>query len=410
MAEIDIAFSEALLIITAIDSDNIGILQEKGISPDDMSFWGEVLKFVFDHNLKYGKAPEVDTIKALFTEFPSENYGTCDFDFLIDTVRENGRKKKIRKVISEAIDLNEEDSGKAASFIIAQIGDLEKYTKTRASFLDGGANEKLERYLKKRDRLETGHRIGLPTGISKLDEQLIGWAKGDLALVAGPPEVGKSWILLKMCSVSYVEGARILYISPEMMEEDVTFRLHSILAREYGFSFSNEALMSGSLKNIKDYEEFLKRVEKRKDWMIVDEIEGGQFTVSKIEGLIKAFKPDIVAIDSIILLTASDGTPAISWQSLIDVAYGLKMMSSRTGVVTIVTAPSSTETFDTFEPAYISEIGLSRNIGYALDIGISISETNDALTRAARIFKKRKGRKIINKFYIPFNPDIGVIG
>lgn len=410
MTEIDIALSEALLITTAIDQEKIGVLREKGITKDDMSFWGDVLTFVFEHDIKYGKPPEIDTIRALFTEFPSDNYGTCDFDFLVDVAKENGKKKKIRKIITEAVDLNDESSEKAASFIIAQMGDLEKYTKTRASFVDGNADEKIERYLRKKERMETGQRIGLPTGIAKLDEQLIGWSKGDLGLLAGPPEVGKTWILIKMCSVSYEAGARILYISPEMMEEDVTLRLHPILARQMGFSFSNEALASGSLKNEKEYEDFLKRVEKRKDWMIIDEIEGGNFTVAKIEGVVKIFKPDIVAIDSIILLTASDGSPAISWQSLIDVAYGLKMMASRTGVIVIVTAPSSTNTFDSFEPAFISELGLSRNIGYALDIGISVSETDEPNIRAGRIFKKRKGRKVRDKFYITFNPDVGVIG
>jgi hypothetical protein len=197
-----------------------------------------------------------------------------------------------------------------------------------------------------------------------------------------------------------------------MCEEDISLRLHSIMGRNSGNIFSNEQLTMGNLddKTFDEYKKFLDELGSRNDWIIIDEIEGGQFTISKIEGLIKTYNPNIIAVDSIILMTATDGSPAISWQSLIDVAYGLKMLATRTKTIVIATAPTDAGTFDSTNPATMSELGLSKNIGYAIDLGISISLSINQDARNVAVFKKRKGKPIFDKQEVPFLPDVGIIG
>ena len=58
----------------------------------------------------------------------------------------------------------------------------------------------------------------------------------------------------------------------------------------------------------------------------------------------------------------------------------------------------------------MKDTGLSKNIMYAVDIGISMAPSKKDKSRNMRIIKKRKGRAITSDFVIAFEPDLGRIG
>jgi len=412
VSSIDPALSESMLLASSVMNDKIHILTEKGITPNKLVVYGDVLEFIIEYNKKYSKNPDIDTITTVFPTFPEIRSNGCDFDFLVDVAVQNGKGKTMKEIIDRVITLNHESPDKAIEYAMSEIQGIKSEVKVSASYFDGDQEDRIDRYMKRKRRIEKGFRVGLPTGIPQLDKDLIGFVPGDFVILAGPPSVGKSFLIEKMCSLSYLSGVRVLYISPEMSEEDVTLRIHSIIGRHYGVSFSNEQLMTGGLsdESFDDYVKFLKTLSSRNDWIIIDEIEGGAFTVSKLETLIKTYNPTVVAIDSIILMTASDGSPAIGWQSLIDVAYGLKMLATRSKIVILATAPTVADTFESTDPATISELGLSKNMSFAIDIGLSMSKAHNPNSRFVSVFKKRKGHSAYEKQEIAFLPDIGIIG
>jgi len=222
--------------------------------------------------------------------------------------------------------------------------------------------------------------------------------------------VGKSWMLLKSCATAYLAGKRVLFISPEMCEEDVTMRLYPMIAHEWGFHLSNEALQSGHGINEKDYLEVLRRVGNSRRFAIVDDIEGGDFTIPKVEGLIREHKPDIVGFDSLILMTSSDGSKAINWSPILEVSYGLKFLAVRTKAAILATHATEAGTFDTTVPATLGELGVGKYVAYALDLGISMSKSKKEKTRNIRVMKKRKGRGISDILSMQLDPDCGRIG
>ena len=72
--------------------------------------------------------------------------------------------------------------------------------------------------------LTTDEEIRFPTGVGELDRVLGGGAvKGSLVLVGGAPGIGKSTLMLQICS-KLCEFSRVLYISGEESEHQLKLR------------------------------------------------------------------------------------------------------------------------------------------------------------------------------------------
>lgn len=74
-------------------------------------------------------------------------------------------------------------------------------------------------------RYNAGKNPGVPTGIPRLDEKLGGWQRGDLALLAARPAVGKTAL---MCNLALAADCRVGIVSTEQPSEQIVNRLAAI--------------------------------------------------------------------------------------------------------------------------------------------------------------------------------------
>jgi len=399
---------EAKLILSASEKGLLPVLQTTGITPESLAVFGEVLQFVYDYLGKYNKSPSEETIRLSFPDFPTYSTNNINIEYLADIVLNRAKTDRMRQILSETIDRLEQKPEEVIDFVTSKMAEIDRPSKTNIVIADFTSENWLENLFERRREIEEKGHIGLQTGIRRLDEE-ISLVPGDFVLIAGPPEVGKSLTLTRIVSEAYSVGKRILYISPEMTAEEVILRWHPIIARKYGYEFRYSDIISGNV-DLDSYSKFARKIGERKDFIVVDSVEGGQLTVSKIEGLIRQYTPDVIGVDPVMLLTASDGTMAISWTSLLDVCYGLKFLATRTKTiiygVTVVTADS----FNSTEPADMEGLGLSKNIAYSVDLLISMALSHDNNTKNMKIIKKRKGIRNREKFPIVFEPEYGRIG
>lgn len=412
MFKVDPKESEARLIIGAINNNELHRLDAIGLTPKDLLVWGEVLRFTNEYNAQYDRSPDLDTIAITFTDFPFPEKDNNDLDYWINVAVDNGSKKKIRAMLTKAA-IELDGDGEAMQIVedlLTTIPDIAVQGKTRAAYIDDDPDERLNQYMNRKLLAESGKRLGIGTGLNVLDEVGIQYFPGDFAIIVGPPEVGKSLVMLKGCATAYLAKKRVMYISPEMVEEDVTMRLYPMLAKEWGIKLSNDALQQGHGVNIDDYKDFLSRIGNQKRFVVVDDIEGGVFTVPKLEALIKEYKPDLIAFDTLMLMNASDGSKAINWGPLLEVAYGIKFLAVRTKTVILATHPSTADTFDTCTPPTMGELGVGKYVSFALDLGISMSKSKREGCRNLRVIKKRKGKGMSDVLSMQFLPDSGMIG
>jgi len=112
--------------------------------------------------------------------------------------------------------------------------------------------------------LQTGSEARFPTGMGELDRVLGGGAvKGSLVLVGGAPGIGKSTLMLQICS-KLCEFSKVLYVSGEESQHQLKLRANRLQVK-------NEQLFVLSETNLGDVLESV--ATEKPDILIVDSIQ-----------------------------------------------------------------------------------------------------------------------------------------
>ena len=98
--------------------------------------------------------------------------------------------------------------------------------------------------------LETDEEIRFPTGMGELDRVLGGGAvKGSLVLVGGAPGIGKSTLMLQICS-KLSESCKILYVSGEESEHQLKLRARRLRVESENLYVVSETSLGGVLESV----------------------------------------------------------------------------------------------------------------------------------------------------------------
>lgn len=95
----------------------------------------------------------------------------------------------------------------------------------------------------------------VPSGVDELDRVLGGgWIKGGVCLLGGEPGVGKSTLLLQVCSLMARAGKRVLYISGEESASQLALRARRLGVIEKSVDLLCEGSLLSMLEAIPGYE------------------------------------------------------------------------------------------------------------------------------------------------------------
>lgn len=112
--------------------------------------------------------------------------------------------------------------------------------------------------------LQDSEEIRFPTGMGELDRVLGGGAvKGSLVLVGGAPGIGKSTLMLQICS-KLCEFSKVLYVSGEESEHQLKLRARRLKVESSRLYVISETCLSDILETV---------AEEQPDVLIVDSIQ-----------------------------------------------------------------------------------------------------------------------------------------
>lgn len=249
------------------------------------------------------------------------------FAYWLDEFKKLTLTRKAQKVLLEGIN-NFSDPEAAIDSIIRNLANIRIITDEKVKASDKGITQRFERYLlRKMYYMDSdGQQVwGIRSGFEAISETKIGWMPGELIGIIARPSVGKSWILAREAVLAWLQGLRILFISPEMPESQIALRFDVLKAAVYGIPLSHRMTFVGHPSMEDPYRQLAATVGSEERWYTICDVEGGAIAVDHIRGFIDQFQPDMVFIDGISLLRTRKNN---EWEAMKENMYALKYLAT----------------------------------------------------------------------------------
>lgn len=285
----------SLQIISKIlaTQDN-SIVEDNLLTEEYFTGYTDEFNFIQEHIKQYGNIPDTATFLSKFPEIELVEVAESD-RYLVDTIREEYLYYKSVPVIQKAAELLKTDSNAASEYLINEMKTLQPNYNLGGIDIVRDAELRFDEFLQRKEHQE---KWFFTTGFKELDDLIHGIQRGEELLVLfARVNMGKSWVLEKMCTHIWQIGYNVGYISPEMGATSIGYRFDTLVNH-----YSNSALMWGKDDVAEDeYREYVEDLKKKENKFIVatpvdfDK----KITVSKIRNWITQYKLDVVAIDGI---------------------------------------------------------------------------------------------------------------
>lgn len=308
------------------------------MTANDFQVYRDVFALLETHVLKYHSLPSDDEILGLQPEWRET---TGSFDYWLDAFRNATGIYRAQALIYESYGKLQEEQGNSET-IIGELADrLQSVVPQRIRNLrptDSTIHDRLQRFYQRRDILVQNPDtvFGIRSGISLIDDSHMGWLPGDMVGVLARSGVGKTWFLIWQGVRAWIQGKRVLMISTEMPESQISIRTDAVMAGHIGIPISEKMLKAGHPSQEAAYEELAEVISRVGRWYTEDGSSlSGSVGLSDIRRLVYQFQPDVILVDGISLLRY-EGKSVQGWEQLKALSYDLKNYATAESLVVMV--------------------------------------------------------------------------
>lgn len=399
-----------LALLTAIEfPSDVATLRKIGIQPSD--FHDRTYRGFYEHLIssitRDGKLPTIEDKRQMWglplEEKHSDVYG------LGQSLKKLRLSSSLARSIVTAHDLVKEDPESAISYLESQFRGLTVADSSRARILESESVNRLKELEKRAAAKEAGEFIGLRMGLACLDESNIGAQPGELITLQGRSGIGKSWFLIRFCTMAYLDGKKVLYLSPEMSAFETELRCDVFLMYAYNFRTSHKGLVTGDADYLEEYKRYVEHLEKEREerWVTIDSDKAGSFTLGAIHELVDKYRPDVLAIDGFHLLAGSKNGQG--WEGVKQNSDGIKNLALNKGI-TVFVVTQARRTVGMYDNPNNDEIGYGHSLVEASDLVLSATGVKGAPDRRKlKVTKRRSGELPMFRISMLFDVDHGVI-
>jgi len=327
----------------------------------------QVYQYIKDFYRKFGKAPSEETIKNdLDVELPETHENT---EYYISKLRE--RKKTLTAIeVTKKLERHVKNDLINEWFTEIKQTSRQWYDileeRKAVTTLKDLAPDILE-YFEFLEQSKHGDVIGVPSLWPQLDKHTLGWQPGDLITVVGKLGVGKSFFALLLAKKCYECGKRILFITMEMTKVKIGLRFIAI-SQNISWDKVRRGLISQE-----DYQRVFNLINNDEQFLLVDS--SAVKNDIDVELLIEEYKPDIVFIDGVYLISGRE------WEKINDLVRNLKLIAIRHKVPIIQTTQFNRQVRASALSADTDKIGFSNAIGEDSDVCIGLLRNSRLISR-----------------------------
>lgn len=396
------AYAEEVEVISSVcKNKDIHVLFDNNadeLIKDCSDVWG----FIKDYYDQTRQVPDSDLLATRFRDFEPVDSGPTIYH--VDKLRQAFLDESLRNTLRRAANLvNSNESANALKELSKDVSIMSRIG-AKVRDIDVTDVENALFYFEQTRKSAENGEVGIKTGITSFDVCLpMGIAKGQLGILMAYPAIGKSWLALYFAAQAWKHGYKPMIVSLEMTEYEVRNRIFTILGD--GF-FSHRALSSGRVTDNEFRLWAEKNLEGRQPFKIISNDTGAEMTPNLIAGKIDQYRPDIVIVDYLQLMTDNSGTSQNETVKIKNLSRELKLLAiaQQLPILAIASATPDDST-DLESVPQLGQVAWSRQIAYDADWVLSMGRkaNSDILETAFR--KNRNG--YMGDFYMEVDFDKG---
>lgn len=392
---------EAKTLSAALNDKQIHVLLQANVG-QMLRTHTDMWDFIREYYEQNQTVPPVNVVKQKFSDFdysPDTGATKHHLDELKTEFLNDNVKVMLR---SAATQVQEGDSMSALDVLMSETARLKHITST-ARDLDVSNIDDAIAYFENVKRMQESGTHGIYTGLAGFDNYLpAGITPGQLGVLLAYPAIGKSWMALYLAVQAWKNGKSPLIVSLEMTETEVRNRVFAIIGQGM---WSHRKLSRGEVETDMMKKWMEKTFQGKPSIHIISNDGIGEVSPSVLRGKIDQYKPDIVFVDYLNLMTSNQRTDneVVKMKNL---SRELKLLaiSEQIPIVAISSATPDDITDMNSVPT-LGQTSWSRQIAYDADWLLALGRAANSDVLEAVFRKNRNG--FLGEFVVQVDFDSG---
>jgi len=388
-----------------IKLDSFKIIWDKGVKPEH--FFDAGVKELFEYTLDYYVKSEFRKIVTrelleekfpdyfVKNEWPEEEYLPI---VLVGELLTKYRRVTTQNALLKAASQLEDDPEKGINLAISSLTKIQSDTSTRERMevYGVGYERRVNNYIDDSlDRLQNWDKRGIYFGWPQVNEHMYGIQKGELAVVVGIPNVGKSWFGSVIALEAAKRKNKVYFASLELRKELTLMRLDCLASGVPYSRYERGQLTTDELRRLKEAREEI--MEYGEYLMIDSPSRKSERTVLELYSKAKQWGADLIVGDQLSWVTTEKnyGT-ATNFQTLAmsEVITDIASINREMGMASVWLAQFNREAMKTKKGrGGLAHIGLSSQIEQIVDWAFGIGCTKEMKQQEALVVDILKSRR-----------------
>jgi len=393
--------TESKLISAVLSDKQVHVLLQANVD-NILRTHNDIWKFIRNYSETNGTVPPTSLVVDKFRDFsPIDGVGATKYhleelqaEFLNDSIKDVLR--------SAASEVQAGQGAKALEDLITKTSELKKTTSIIRD-IDATDIDSAVAYFEQLARQNEQGGVGIKLGLPGFDNYLpAGITPGQLGVLLAYPGIGKSWFAIYTAVKAWENGKTPLVISLEMSEHEVRNRVFATMGQGL---WSHRKLAAGQVE-IEDLKRWHKKeLAGKPEFHIISNDSGGEVTPAVIRGKIDQYKPDIVIVDYLQLMSPNQKSDNETVR-MKNLSRELKLMaiSEEIPIIAISSAtPDDVTKLDTVPT--LGQTSWSRQIAYDADWLLALGRATNSDILECVFRKNRNG--FMGEFLVQVDFDKG---
>ena len=353
----------------------------------------------------YEQNQTVPSSKLVKEKFPDFDYvsDTASTKHHLDELRAEYLNDNVKIMLRDAASkVQEGDSLSALDALLGETARLKQVTSPVRDLDVSNIDDAIAYFENVKKQQEAGTH-GIYTGLAGFDNYLpAGITAGQLGVLLAYPAIGKSWMALYLAVQAWKNGKCPLIVSLEMTETEVRNRVFTVLGQGM---WSHRKLSRGDVETDMMRKWMTKTFEGKPPIHIISNEGIGEVSPSVLRGKIDQYKPDIVFVDYLNLMTSNQRTDneVVKMKNL---RRELKLLAISEEIpIVAISSATPDDVTDMNSVPTLGQTSWSRQIAYDADWLLALGRAANSDVLEAVFRKNRNG--FLGEFVVQVDFDSG---